>query len=58
MSKRKLDIDHTRERLVALGLPYAADQFESVLSCHRPPQWSHSGIAVMEPLHDRRYGAT
>ena len=32
MSKRKLDIDHTRERLVALGLPYAADQFESVLS--------------------------
>ena len=30
MSKRKLDIDHTRERLVALGLPYAADQFESV----------------------------
>jgi DNA replication protein DnaC len=32
MSKRKLDIDHTRERLVALGLSYAADQFESVLS--------------------------
>jgi DNA replication protein DnaC len=32
MSKRKLDIDHTRERLLALGLPYAADQFESVLS--------------------------
>jgi len=27
-------------------------------ACHRPPLWSHSGIAVMEPVDDRRYGAT
>jgi len=34
-------------------------RYENVpFRCHRPPQWSHSGIAVMEPLHDRRYGAT
>ncbi len=26
--------------------------------CHRPPQWSPSGIAVMEPPQDRRNGAT
>ena len=32
MSRRKLDIDHTRERLVALGMPYAAEQLEHLLS--------------------------
>ena len=32
MSKRKLDIDQTRERLVALSLPHAAEQLEPVLS--------------------------
>jgi len=32
MSKRKLDIDATRERLVALGLAHAAEQLEPVLS--------------------------
>jgi putative transposase len=26
--------------------------------CHGSPQWSHSRIGVMEPLDDRRYGAT
>ncbi|GMU44102.1 MAG: hypothetical protein AMXMBFR25_20880 [Lysobacterales bacterium] len=26
--------------------------------CHRPPQWSHFGIGVMEPVDDRRNGAT
>lgn len=35
MSRRKLDLDRTRERLVALGLAHAADQLEPLLSCHR-----------------------
>ncbi|MCC6593894.1 MAG: hypothetical protein IT479_11540 [Xanthomonadales bacterium] len=29
-----------------------------VRQCHRPPQWSHFGIGVMEPVDDRRNGAT
>jgi DNA replication protein DnaC len=32
MSRRKLDIDHTRERLDHLGLAYAAEQLEPLLS--------------------------
>jgi DNA replication protein DnaC len=32
MSRRKLDIDHTRERLLTLGMPYAAEQLEHLLS--------------------------
>lgn len=32
MSRRKLDLDRTRERLVALGLAHAADQLEPLLS--------------------------
>jgi hypothetical protein len=32
MSRRKLDIDHTRERLLSLGMPYAAEQLEHLLS--------------------------
>jgi DNA replication protein DnaC len=32
MSKRKLDIDHTRERLIALGLANGAEQLESLLT--------------------------
>ena len=31
-AKRKLDIDHTRERLVTLGLAYAAEQLPALLS--------------------------
>jgi putative transposase len=27
-------------------------------ACHRPPQWSHSRIGAMEPVDDRRNGAT
>lgn len=32
MSKRKLDLDRTRERMLALGLSHAAEQLEAVLS--------------------------
>ena len=32
MSKRKLDIDATRERMTALGLAYAGEQLEPLLS--------------------------
>ena len=32
MSRRKLDVDRTRERLLDLGLAHAADQLEPVLS--------------------------
>lgn len=31
LAKRKLDIDHTRERLVTLGLAYAAEQLPALL---------------------------
>lgn len=31
-AKRKLDLDHSRERLLALGLGHAAEQLESLLS--------------------------
>lgn len=32
MSRRKLDVDHTRERMSALGLMHAAEQLDPVLS--------------------------
>jgi hypothetical protein len=32
MSKRKLDLDRTRERMLALGLNHAAEQLEPALS--------------------------
>ncbi len=32
MSKHKLDIDHTRERMLAFGLSHAADQLDPMLS--------------------------
>jgi IstB-like ATP binding protein len=32
MSKHKLDIDHTRERMLAFGLIHAADQLDPMLS--------------------------
>ncbi len=32
MNKRKLDIDHTRERMLGFGLTHAAHQLDPLLS--------------------------
>lgn len=55
MSRRKLDIDATRERLVLLGLQHAADRLEPVLS--EAVSQSHAPHLVIDTLLDAEYQA-
>ena len=56
MSRRKLDIDHTRERLLGLGLGHAADQLEPLLSeAVKEGQAPHAVLdALLEAEHHAR----
>jgi len=54
---RRTERNSDGDLAMGVGLALYDNEFANG-TCHRPPQWSHSGIAVMEPLHDRRYGAT
>ncbi len=55
MSRRKLDIDRTRERLLGLGLTHAADQLEPLLS--DAVKESHAPHAVIDALLDTEHQA-
>ena len=55
MSRRKLDVDRTRERLLALGLAHAADQLEPVLS--DAVKDGHAPHAVIDALLDTEHQA-
>ena len=55
MSRRKLDIDRTRERLLGLGLAHAADQLEPMLS--DAVKDGHPPHAVLDALLDAEHQA-
>jgi DNA replication protein DnaC len=55
MSRRKLDVDRTRERLLELGLAHAADQLEPVLS--DAVKEGHAPHAVLDTLLDAEHQA-
>jgi len=48
MSRRRLDVDRTRERLLGLGLAHAADQLEPLLS--EAVKEGHAPHAVVDAL--------
>ena len=55
MSRRKLDIDHTRERLLQLGLGYAADGLAEQLSS--AVQQGTAPHLFLDQLLDAEHGA-
>ena len=55
MSRRKLDVDRTRERLLELGLAHAADQLEPVLS--DAVKEGYAPHAVIDTLLDAEHQA-
>lgn len=55
MSRRKLDVDRTRERLLGLGLAHAADQLEPLLS--EAVKEGHAPHALIDALLDAEHQA-
>lgn len=53
MSRRKLDVDRTRERLLGLGLAHAADQLEPLLS--EAVKEGHAPHALIDALLDAEH---
>ncbi len=51
-----VSINTVTKTLVDAGTACLAYQDETI--CHRPAQWSHSVIGVMEPPTDRHIGAS
>ena len=55
MSRRRLDVDRTRERLLGLGLAHAADQLEPLLS--EAVKEGHAPHAVVDALLEAEHQA-